>query len=442
MSDKRLRELFSDYAKDGAWGITPDPRAAYAAGSRRRRRRAVVGSLVVVALALAAGIGIDKRAYRLDPATAPHAVADSYPTRLEKPLLRIGSMPTTPGSIAGVIELGTTQESNIRDEWYAVSQTGQLWDFTPGFQNVTTPALSADGTRLGYVGPDNAYVVHDLVTGAVASYPELGEQFRSPQPSGYFLPDQFPSFWSPDNQRLLTLGSPPQGDSDDGLVLSPDGTITAINVAEPGLIHAIGWADSQHIAWLTRHKGLVSLLVTDAAGLSPRSIPLMKVSKEEFISQWSGSMSPDGSLVAIADPGHEEDTIKVFSTKEGALIRTIRQAQRRDLSCGLAWRGNDLAVPVSATEDGGLLVEASGDSHIKADPRLGAACSIWSSTALTGTPHRDLSTRIFGTSTSTLSWHWRQWGLGSTLGVLAVALIIVGFKRLGRRRAADAAADA
>jgi hypothetical protein len=145
------------------------------------------------------------------------------------------------------------------------------------------------------------------------------------------------------------------------------------------------------------------------------------------LSQWSGSVSPDGTLIYVTGDSEEA---AVFSLPDGAVAE---RAAPQQWLCPVSWSdtGPRLAF------DGSNVVAVRDDRDrpmITVDPAFEATCGIWGSDALSGSKHEGVAGVLFDTSNGWLSWHWREVAVG--IGVGGALLLDAVVVRRRRKRLA------
>lgn len=425
MSDLRAR-LDDLLADTPSYVGVPDAPAAWRAGARRRvRRRIGAGALVVVvALLVGAGIGALPRPGTVQPADREGG-ADGYPTRVAGVA---DADPARPGSMAGFA-------LTLEGDRYLVSADGRVHPLpTPTFLADSFPALSDDGRMLGYLETETRYVLRDLVAGTEVVVDGLGGN-REGTDRTWWTQGQVPAYFSPDGSRLALYAS--RGDE--------TGPGTAL-VDRAGVLHALppprlpsgrrsgrgghllGWQDDARIAWLQEvrdgGRDAVDLVLTETSGDEVGRVRLEVPAREvPWLSQWSGSLSPDRSTVFVRGDdgaGYLLDAATGARTDDG-VIPDI------DL-CLPSWQAGALLMV-----DRGALRDLDATPVVATDPDLDLRCLQLVPAALDGDPHRGLAGVVFGARTGWLAWHWQEVGLGA-VGALAWLGLLVGLQRRRARR--------
>ncbi len=412
-----LTDLLDDLA--GSEPVAARADLAWADG-RSRRRAVRVRALV----AAAAVLGVLALVLPGPPAPAPSfarsagTVVDGHPERIGRQWW-VRDLPDRPGPVAALLQ----QPGADGTTWDAVRADGHRWRL-PEVSHRTDlwPALSADGRLLGYLEQQSGpYVVRDLVTGERTEFPEIVEPAGADLERG-FLYGQSPAFFSPDGTRLLL----PAG----AAVLDlRTRSITLLRAQErlSGLGMPAGWAGDDRIVWL--HGGGDGSLgsaeplrarTTDVAGATLADVEL-EATGGVFPSQWAGTTSPDGSVVAIT-------TTTAFSAAPlGVTLYTLVDGTSRGpvvpvdahQPCATTWSAAALVVPVLPPE-GAVVAQdillGTRETSTVAAPQLGARCLVWAADALDG-PARGGG--LVGTSEAGWTWWWRELLLAGLLAVLA-----------------------
>jgi hypothetical protein len=440
-----LRELLDSTVREPARTVHVDAASAWRQGRRRRTaNRVAVAAVVVFAVAggvLALSAGFAGLPTAVSPAKGSGPVADEHPRRLDHAYWDDGQ-PRVTGPLAGVVH----RSSEGGGGWYSVSPAGHLWRVPVTLDWV--PSLSPDGTHLAYMhgGPlDGTYRIVDQVDGTTTTFPEIGtgtsdarvEEFD--RDHRYFYGEQEPAFWSPDGTALLIqigLNNADAGSDPAAAVLGIDGSFVTIPLpAGAGAALPVGWVDEHHVAVLTdkdAKPGDAGLWIVDLrSGLVVRRLTLEGAAGANGLSQWLGSVSPDGRELATMS---DSQSVRFYSTTgptAGELTATLPVGSVAE-GCQPSWSSTDLYVPTDTTMDGEsrVLTRANGGVTVWADPRLHIVCSTWARTALDGPAHDSLGTRLFGDNTNWLSWHWRE---VASSGLLAIALAL-GVGLVVRRR--------
>ncbi|WP_205472690.1 hypothetical protein [Nocardioides sp. SYSU D00038] len=421
--------------------VRPDVGAAWSTGRRRVRRRRLTGvAAATAAVVLAATLVTTWHQDRsIEPAPSPDGrpSVDGYPVRVG-PQLWERELPARPGPVAGFV-MSEPVDDDL-EKLHVVSKSGRTWFVPRGERHVDfMPALSDDGTRLGYqAGPDE-YVVRDLVTGAVVSYPvsdNLGDDARQP----FMTQGQIPAWWSRDGRQLVLSAWRLTHPEDSFVVLDLEGGVRPLPA--PDLSgNVVGWTPDGAIAWLidgtSRREAL--LVLTDDRGAELDRMPLTVPDGYRLeLHQWNGSLSPAGTRVVLLaqGPGLEE-TGFVFDLASGEIVASGDASDRASL-CTASWIGEAPLFAVSERDDpedadpGAGLVSLAGEAVSVVEPGLDPHCFHLTPGALAGNRTAGPSTWLFGTATGWLSWNWAYVLTATGLLVLAVLTAL----RVRQRRAA------
>ena len=436
---ERLAGLADEW---GAGATAPDAGLLWRAGKGRRvrsRTGAVAGAVVLVLLALAIVV----------PGGGAHVPASGDAPGVRGYPERIGHQWWTPdlgerqAPVAGLLQ--SVETSTGRTEWYAVGSSGTLRRL-PRTQDGgdTYPALSDDGRAVAFlVGPDGPYLVHDLVTGQQRRFADVtdGASGRGRPPRGrWWVQGQTPAWFSPDSRRIaVPVNAPGQSGV---LVLGVDGSEHFVDVPSA---RVAGWADDNTLLGVTLEAPLrlwTRDIVSGATHLGPSVDPRAGIAPDQ-LSQWSLRSSPQQHrlLFMVEDPA--QPRLGFLDSRTGALIPvTGSPAPTRGtatpvlaapgsapmVACGAVAASGRPALTVQTGSGATELIalEVQGEHVLSSvDPALHGRCTLWAQDAVEGSP----SWTPFGTSTSWLSWWWRE-----VLGAVAV-LVATGFFALHRRRA-------
>lgn len=403
MSDLRNR-LDDLLGAPAAHVAAPDPAAAWRAGGRRRaRRRAAAGAatLVLVVL-LGLGAGLLPRSGTVQPAERDGGVG-GYPTRIDDPW-RLRDLPDAPGPVAGILDLGPEERIVGPDgRTWRLPDRGDLVDSFPA-------ALSRDGRMLGYLASGGEYVVHDLATGERRSIAGVTDNLPHGRGASWWVAPQAPSFWSPDGSAVLVRATRWDDSGDVGaLLLGADGSVREV------LDHLfpIGWLAPDRLAWLDERERRTMLVVTDLGGEIVRESAVPRI---PMLDQWTGSVSPDGSLVVLGDT--ERGRLLYLSTQTGEVVR--RDRAEPDDGCVPSWRGDEVTRLVRSDAGAELLSPAGGTrvrSLVRVDPDLDVYCLTLAGDALAGEAYEPADRR------------------GQEVALVLATIALLGGCRLLRRRA-------
>jgi hypothetical protein len=276
--------------------------------------------------------------------------------------------------------------------------------------------VSPDGSRIAYFRPEplEDLVVQDLVTG----HRQQTRVTDFSDTKDWTLAEGSRPSWSPDSRRLLVPVALPSIDEHPwpaAIVLV--GPIEIRVRKMPGSsVEPLGWVSDTELGWLDGNR----LLVTGLRGGAPtRTIPLDDLPAGERV---EASLAADGSghLGLLTDA-----TVWVYDRDGHVVSRRAAPAVLRSSSdCPMSWSGS---TPWVTTNDERTDAVSDGGAGrvVQADPGLDVDCSVWADAALRGTPYRGVGARLFGTSSSSLSWHWREYGLGLLVLLVAAAGLVL-----------------
>ncbi|MCB0907490.1 MAG: WD40 repeat domain-containing protein [Nocardioidaceae bacterium] len=445
MSD--LKNRLDDLLAAVPTHVVPDDLAARArsAGTRRRRvRRVGVVAVVVAAVAVVLALGRWPHVPFRPPIADLAVRADGYPTRIDHVWFE-RALPDAPGPIAGLVRRDGGGPDDDRSDWWAVSERGSLRRL-PVHDFFMEPSLSPSGRRLAvFSGPaghawDGRLQLWDLVGGKRVTVDPVGGNLNSiTDKATYWMADQQPGFWSPDDQHLVLSAHRWDNPNEAGVVVSWDGTVTAVPELRGTVAWPVGWLSSDRIAWLGSSQRVADqrarLFFTDLEGRVTGQVTLARAEglDADELDQWSGSISPDGTRVALRADGSGASTVLTFDAATGALIERWPNVDLDDV-CALGWQGDQVVAPLPP--GGSVRLVAPDDVLVRADPVLGASCSYWAADALAGTPHRDLVALLTHNSAWAPLWWWRE----AVLGLLALVLLGWGGRWARRRRTRSAVA--
>lgn len=406
-----LHDRLSDLADEVPTHVVADAGAAWRTGARRRTTHRIgITTAVLVMFALAAGAvaWLPGRVAPVRPASPHSSGVDGYPEDVAQPWAE-RDLPEAPGPMAEVYE-------RSGGSWWVASADGRTWRVPQeGMIDSYPPALSPDGRRLGYLADRRTYVIRDLGSGEVTTYPGIADGGTDQARPRWFLASQAPGYWSPSGDRLLVR----VGYGADELVLDRDGTMTPIRHAG----FPAGWVDDDTLAFLTtdgrgRHPRL-ELAGLDGRDRSSVSLDLPRRTSVA-ISQWSGSISPDGTLLALQDADATGD-VRIVQVSTGRVLR--HQSAAVGDTCLVSWRDNE---PVLAR--GGSLVSYTNHVVTTYDPGLESACVLAAADALTGERHG--GQRWWSLGADWLTVH--LWVMPATF--VAVVVLLLGPPLVVRRR--------
>lgn len=426
-----------------------------------RRRRAVRGAAAGAGLAAAAALVVSLVVSGVGGMPSASVPADgssrssgggvsSYPQRIGHQWW-VRDLPASPGPVAGVLSVHVGDGSG--DAWQVLTPRGARYRLpTTPMSGGTFPAVSADGTRVGWLANDGAYRVQDLLSGHQTRFPQLGTANLDGSSKrtfvggrAYGLAMQFPGFFSPSGDALAVVGfgaSP--SDWSGVLVLQDDGSVTEV----AGLDQPAGWLDADRLVGRTvaEETGTdktqpgdtgVDLVVWDRrTGLTT---PLVRVELPEptprtindAFGQFWGAVRSDGTLWVSYSVSLPDGSVSSNQQLVGYALPTGRPVsldgrpvtapqplalrEQGDLvSYQRFWHGSS---PLGGTEGENDLrvvtVPRPHDLLVVTDPVVHANQVIWAQDAIDGSP----SWSPFGTSTFLPLWWWKE----ITLAVLALA---------------------
>lgn len=439
-----LHDLLDDLARAQPATSPALAERAWADGRRRRTRtwgRAAVAAAAVVALLVV-----------LVPAAPPElpvpafarpsaAGVDGHPERIGRQWW-VRGLPDRPGALAAVLE--------AEGGPYVVRADGHRWRL-PGEQvHTQVPALSDDGTQLGYLqdwrGP---YVVHDVVTGRRTTFPEVKGHLGTVERSRFQVHDQTPARFSPDGRRLLLMGV-----YDEHLLLDVRaGTLRGLDrraVGRGGV--PVGWSAADRLAWLVDRRAdegepdVVELVTTDLSGQVVARTQLRPSGGSlPSTSQWTGAVSRDGLTLAVQSYDGafgELGEVRRFSVQGGQELSAPVRVELES-GCALTWAG-DAVDPLVATlrpadvegepavHAAEVLASATRPFTVVA-PQVRGRCLVWARDALSA-PERGGG--LLGAETAGWTWWWKE------LLLAGLALAGLAAHGLQRRRAQGARAAA
>lgn len=358
------------------------------------------GVLVLGAVALlVSALGVGAGGW---PWSEEDDVADGYPQRIERPYV-VRDLPAKPGPVAGLVSDGAT--------WWAVSPHGRLWRVADLLDASIQPAITPDGRVISYVRTtDDGFgelVIRNLVSGTLTAFPDVSSG-RTDSDATYFVAEQQPTYLSPDGKRVLVRGGRfENGPEGDAMVVDAKGTR---QLFVKGTAWPAGWSPDGRIAWLVTSPE-PAIVATTASGEEVGRLGLT-VEADRELTQWSPLLSPDGTTLLLVDHEGAMTTTPLDDGSEAIDVGTWDHT-----TCQPSWRDDDVLV----TGGGALRTpEPEGDAVVVADPSLAFDCSIWATDALAGDQHSGVTGDVLGTSTSWLSWRWREVGAGVLLLLAAL----------------------
>ena len=387
-----------------------------------------------------------------DPAGTPGV--SGHPIRIDRPWW-VRDLPARPGPVAGLL-------SRADGRWYVVGPSGRLWNLPGASKQEEYPALSDDGTHVGYLHPDGPYEIRDLVTGRRTVFSTVGNGTFDgrvedhDRDHAFGINPQMPSFWSADGTRLLLGGHPSTGPQEDSWpVLGVDGTIRLVRPAtgkQTG--QPVGWTPGGGIAWLQWRYSRgdaardVTLVTTDLSGAVLDRVPLRGLSRDATLSQWSGRLSPDGRSIAVQQmPPITFSSVDIFSARTGRRESAQPLVESVVDICLPTWAGRsvELATYAGKDADGGVptgiaLTSGRGPSLV-VDPRLNSWCTLWAADALAGPADPGPVGRLLGLRTQAWTWWWKE-ELAALVVVLGLASAVALRWRRRRRERPRPASEA
>lgn len=442
MSD--LKERLDDLLVAVPSYVVPDglARDARTAGARRRlRHRLVVGGAVAALVAIGgAVVGAWPSSLHLAPAGSTRH-AEGYPTRIDYPWWG-RTLSDRPGPIEGLVERDAS--SADASNWWAVTEDGGLLRL-PQRDFDREPVLSPTGTKLAvFSGPAGApeqgrMELWDLATGRTVTLDQVGSNVDDlPDRPEYWLQEQVPGFWSPDEQRVVLNVQRWTGGRIDGAVASWDGAVVPIRLDTGDSVWPVGWVDDERIGWLVEDgqgkSHSARFIVSDTVGAVEASYRLdlaPDTLARGALSQWSGWLSPDGSRLAMRyeTKGMGEPSIGIFDVATGRELDRWR-VYTTDTYGSLVWQGDRIVAPYVGDSEDAILVDTAGSTElIRADPRSGITYSYWAADALAGGPRRSTVGLLTGNSDWRIVWWWRE----TLLAVAVLGLLWWTLRALRRR---------
>ena len=92
----------------------------------------------------------------------------------------------------------------------------------------------------------------DLVTGQRVTLEQIGSNASDlPDRPEYWLQEQVPGFWSPDERRVLLNAQRWEGAPIAGVLASWDGSVEPILLEGHNSAWPVGWLDDERIGWLS-----------------------------------------------------------------------------------------------------------------------------------------------------------------------------------------------
>ena len=316
----------------------------------------------------------------VDPADGG-AVVTGYPGTLPRPvvLTDLPGAAGTDGRGAGPRRRSTSGRSSTRDGRTLADSPTSLRGRTSGRRCPTTAGCWATCARSLTTAASTSWSTSSPA--ARTEFAEVGEggpvgdEMLTDQ--RYFSSGQAPGFWSPDDQWLaLATGAAAVDDAQPGpLLLGVDGEVRELGVGDLAgglarlptgslLLDAEGRAEDRR----PRRSG--------AGSGSTLDVP----DGFEVFGQWSASLSPDGSRIAVVSDLATNEVVygtshQVSATtpRPGELIETVPWRASAATSCLLAWQDDTGAAPGPVRL--GLIVLATGDMVVELSRTVGRAAA-------------------------------------------------------------------
>lgn len=447
---QQLTEAFRALADDLETGVVgPAPEVVWRHGARRRwRRRGGAGLAVAAVVALFALVLAPAGGLATMPASADRAQGvTAYPQRIGHQwftrTFRAGD-----GPIAMLVE--RVAEHDSHDEplgWFAVSQSGHQTHL-PLVQSM--PSLSPDGRWMGYQPAGSGdYLVLGTTSSREVRFAQLG-----------ILQDQMPSFWNASGDQVFV---PVLDSLSAGAVLRVDGTRVTVPRA-PGLVY--GWMGEDLVALSQLGPQAGSTGTTFSVEVwrpgrdwtaTEQTVTVDRYPGRQGTNQFTASISPDGSRIAVTMPTGTAGTSRVtsyvpggapiVSTDATGMTADLRagsepqiSAPSADLTCPVTWQGNQpLAVLRGArpSGSGGLRLTRwlpsghEGKAVIVTEKGQGVACMLVAGHAMEG----KASWSLLGTADVVAAWWWREF----VVGFVVIAIGLGLWRRTRARRRASSA---
>ena len=433
----QLRDVFTDLASGVASHMVTEDlgRTAWARGRRRRVRRRLAGaaialSVMVIGTAVLLPVVGGPRSLSSGQTSSDPAVK-GYPQRIGHQWL-IDDLPARPGPLAALMQ-ANMEHPEIEDftGWYGLSETGHRWRLNVGgLRDDNYPTISPTGRYLGYLAADaGPYVIHDLVTGQKTMFPLVGLSSAQTQ---YFVTGQSPSFWNPDGSRVALGGAVEPASNPGVVVLGVDGSFAFVENEEGTSL--AGWASDDALIWLTwpltemklSADTEVTAHVWRLDGTHLWSVRLRPAHpwQGRLSGQWTGTGSVDGREILVLEDLIPATVIHRFSLTTGAESSEPVFVSEYGEPCAAVWVGSDVAVPVRygdpPHQTTALLRAGEKRQLAVVEPGIGGRCIVWATDALAGDAHG----RLWGMSTSWLSWNWRETILVTLLLVAAIWTVL------------------
>lgn len=439
MTTSPLRERLSDLADEWQDGLSaPDARMIWHAGRARRiRARVVSAGVAVVLVLLAFAVAVPGEAPLAVPAGGSVSGPHSFPQRIGH---QWWTPDYRPGAGRAAVLVERVAHHGTWDDplgWFVVQPDGRQLKIP--VRGDLMPSISRDGAWVGWMRNGREYVLWSTVRKVEVVVRVQGE-----------VQPQLPSYWNAQGTKVFVpLWSHDQA----GLVISTDGTKEVVPPTD-GPVH--GWIGDALARVTTEGRGAGRnevIVRTWRAGDAWTRATVLSVaealSRDASVTQFDASFSPDSTTVAVAitTAASPDANATVYRLSDGRPVLwsatgvpvasgpTVESVPFSDDVCPMTWRGGSLLSRVDASQDpgseGGRALVRYGPAGVTSrlvvtEGRAGVGCMVWAQDALDGSP----SWTPFGTSTSWLSWWWKE-----VLGAL-VTLAGIVWIALRRRRAA------
>jgi hypothetical protein len=436
-----------------------------------RRRRAVRGVAAGAGLAAAAALVVSLVVSGVGGMPSASVPADgssrsaregvtSHPQRIGHQWW-VRDLPAAPGPIAGVVQVATQDADTFSSSWQAVTTAGTRFHLPAGLDESTFPAISPDGTRVGFVqnGFPGDYEVRDLTDGTVVRYPHVGHLSDDGSQPSYELAAQEPSFFSPSGEALALEAATPDLGWDGVIVLGDDGSVTEV----PGMSRAAGWLDDDRVVGrgpLPQGEASdvnsvtgVDLVVWDRR--TGRTAPLVRVQLPRptaqtintLYGQYWGALRSDRTLwltYSVEVPtgsSAQNQRLAGYALPSGTPIGldghplpapapvVVTRDETEVVSFMRFWHGT---APLAGTDGEVTAVFPAGgpgDPLVVVDPSADVTQVIWAQDAIGGSPRWS----PLGTWSFLPLWWWKEIALAA-LAIAAARWWLVRRRRLGESK--------
>ena len=436
-----LSERLADLADDWEAGTAaPDPALLWRAGRARRLQvRLLSAAVALVVVLLAIGAVTPEAAPAGVPAGAASSGQYGYPQRIGH---QWWTPDYSPGAGRAALLVERVAHHASWDEslgWFVVQPDGHQAKLP--VRTDLMPSISPDGSWVGWMRNGREYVLWSTVREVEVVVHVRGE-----------VQPQVPSYWNARGDRVFV---PLWSDTQAGVVISTDGSQEVVPATD-GPVH--GWVGEGLARVTTRPSGVgrndVVVRTWRTGGPWTESSALSvteRVGRDASVSQFDASVSPDSTRVAVAltTAALPDTNATVYRLSDGRPVpwgasgapagqgSTVESTPFADDVCPMTWRRESLLGRVDVPQDAGA---DGGRALVRYDPggvatpllvteaKAGVGCMVWAQDALDGSP----TWTPFGTSTSWLSWWWRE-----VLGAVAVLAGIAWFTLRRRRVAAS-----